>query len=159
MACRILPDQRSSLCSLHWQADSLPLDHKGSPALCSSATTSRVCHHASQVLPYFRVFPLGAPLSGTPHPPLHTYFMPLSPSLKTGFCPSLGLKDVTSSKRPSLTTPSPPTTHPLAIFYCHHGSYRCLKSSGFLSASPTRNASSKTENPVSLFTAWNGPWY
>ena len=108
MACRILPDQRSSLCSLHWQADSLPLDHKGSPALCSSATTSWVCHHASQVLPYFRVFPLGAPLSGTPHPPLHTYFMPLSPSLKTGFCPSLGLKDVTSSKRPSLTTPSPP---------------------------------------------------
>ena len=115
-ACGILLDQRSNPCRLHWQADSLPPDHKGSPALCSSATTSRICHQASQVLPYFRVFPLGVPLSGTPHPPLHTHFIPLSPSLKTGFCPSLGLKDVTSSKRPSLTIPSPPPLTLLLTF-------------------------------------------
>ena len=31
MACRILPDQESNLCLLHWQTDSLPLSHQGSP--------------------------------------------------------------------------------------------------------------------------------
>ena len=30
-ACGILPDQGSSLCPLHWQADSQPLRHQGSP--------------------------------------------------------------------------------------------------------------------------------
>ena len=30
-ACGILPDQGSNLCLLLWQADSLPLDHQGSP--------------------------------------------------------------------------------------------------------------------------------
>ena len=30
-ACEIFPDQESSLCLLHWQADSLPLSHQGSP--------------------------------------------------------------------------------------------------------------------------------
>ena len=30
-ACRILPDQGSNLCPLHWQADSQPLHHQGSP--------------------------------------------------------------------------------------------------------------------------------
>ena len=29
----IFPDQGSNLCVLHWQADSLPLSHKGSPDL------------------------------------------------------------------------------------------------------------------------------
>ena len=32
-ACGILPDQGSNLCSLHWQADSQPLPHQGSPML------------------------------------------------------------------------------------------------------------------------------
>ena len=32
-ACGIFPDQGSNLCLLHWQADSLPLSHQGSPAL------------------------------------------------------------------------------------------------------------------------------
>ena len=31
-ACGILPDQGSNLCPLHWQADSQPLRHQGSPA-------------------------------------------------------------------------------------------------------------------------------
>ena len=30
-ACGILPDQGSNPCLLHWQADSLPLSHEGSP--------------------------------------------------------------------------------------------------------------------------------
>ena len=30
-ACGVLPDQGSNLCPLHWQADSYPLCHQGSP--------------------------------------------------------------------------------------------------------------------------------
>ena len=30
-ACGIFPDQGSNPCPLHWQADSQPLRHKGSP--------------------------------------------------------------------------------------------------------------------------------
>ena len=33
-ACGIFPDQGSNLCSLHWQADSQPLDSQGSPRTC-----------------------------------------------------------------------------------------------------------------------------
>ena len=32
-ACGIFPDQGSNLCPLHWQADSQPLCHQGSPCL------------------------------------------------------------------------------------------------------------------------------
>ena len=32
-ACEILPDQGSNPCPLHWQADSQPLHHQGSPLL------------------------------------------------------------------------------------------------------------------------------
>ena len=31
-ACRIFPDQGSNPCPLHWQADSQPLHHQGSPS-------------------------------------------------------------------------------------------------------------------------------
>ena len=31
-ACGILPDQGANLCPLHWQADSQPLCHQGSPS-------------------------------------------------------------------------------------------------------------------------------
>ena len=34
-ACGILPDQGSNPCPLHWQADSQPLRHQGSPTLSS----------------------------------------------------------------------------------------------------------------------------
>ena len=33
-ACGIFPDQGSNPCPLHWQADSQPLRHQGSPCLC-----------------------------------------------------------------------------------------------------------------------------
>ena len=32
-ACGIFPDQGSDLCPLHWQADSQPLHHQGSPGI------------------------------------------------------------------------------------------------------------------------------
>ena len=34
-ACGILPDQGSNPCPLHWQADSQPLRHQGSPLFIS----------------------------------------------------------------------------------------------------------------------------
>ena len=34
-ACGIFPDQGSNLCPLHWQADSQPLRHQGSPSQSS----------------------------------------------------------------------------------------------------------------------------
>ena len=33
-ACGILPDRGSNPCPLHWQADSQPLCHQGSPLIC-----------------------------------------------------------------------------------------------------------------------------
>ena len=33
LACEIFPDQALNPCLLHWQADSLPLRHQGSPGL------------------------------------------------------------------------------------------------------------------------------
>ena len=33
-ACGIFPGQGLNLCLLHWQVDSLPLSHQGSPSLC-----------------------------------------------------------------------------------------------------------------------------
>ena len=36
VTCGIIPDQGSNLCFLHWQADSLPLSHQGSPHILSN---------------------------------------------------------------------------------------------------------------------------
>ena len=41
--CEIFPDRGSNPCPLHWQADSQPLDHKGSPSasiLCQAWNSS-----------------------------------------------------------------------------------------------------------------------
>ena len=38
-ACGILPGQGSNPCPLHWQADSQPLRHQGSPEILPFATT------------------------------------------------------------------------------------------------------------------------
>ena len=46
-ACGILPDQGSNTCPLHWQADSQPLRHQGSPIvvfICISLILSDVEH-------------------------------------------------------------------------------------------------------------------
>ena len=44
-ACGIFPDQESNLCPLHWQTDSYPLHHQGSPALVVSSP-SLGCEHS-----------------------------------------------------------------------------------------------------------------
>ena len=43
VACGIFQGQGSNLCLLHWQADSLPLSHQGSPSLPPSLFFSFVC--------------------------------------------------------------------------------------------------------------------
>ena len=40
-ACGILPDQGSNPCPLHWQADSQPLRHQGSPFFTFISTVSQ----------------------------------------------------------------------------------------------------------------------
>ena len=40
VACGIFPDQGSNPCPLHWQADSQPLHHQGSPVFFISYTES-----------------------------------------------------------------------------------------------------------------------
>ena len=42
-ACGIFPDQGSNPCPLHWQADSQPLRHQGSPGLSSWSLFLRLC--------------------------------------------------------------------------------------------------------------------
>ena len=55
VACGIFPDQGSNLCPLHWQADSQPLRHQGSPkAEVSLIMQSLTIHHYA----YFCVFVL-----------------------------------------------------------------------------------------------------
>ena len=43
-ACGILPDQGSNPCPLHWQADSQPLCHQGSPIGSTSNTSIHAVH-------------------------------------------------------------------------------------------------------------------
>ena len=61
-ACRIFPDQGSNPCPLHWQADSQPLRHQGSPefyfiyffiqqALISYLLYTHQCIHVNPNLP------------------------------------------------------------------------------------------------------------
>ena len=56
-ACGILPDQGSNPCPLHWQADSQPLRHQGSPQRTSKCQQEvkegdkNVCPNQEQVSP------------------------------------------------------------------------------------------------------------
>ena len=43
-ACGIFPDQGSNPCPLHWQADSQPLRHQGSPKICFLIVKSNCIH-------------------------------------------------------------------------------------------------------------------
>ena len=43
-ACGIYPDQGSNPCPLHWQADSQPLRHQGSPPVFSSDHQISILH-------------------------------------------------------------------------------------------------------------------
>ena len=64
-ACGIFPDQGSSPCPLHWQADSQPLHHQGSPTLksfythCNGEASSSPCNKilaSIRTLPIFYIF-------------------------------------------------------------------------------------------------------
>ena len=50
VACGILPDQGSNPCPLHWQADSQPLRHQGSPSSSIFNSNPFVCN--SQAVTY-----------------------------------------------------------------------------------------------------------
>ena len=43
VACGIFPDQGSNPCALHWQADSQPLRHQGSPGACLLLINCLIC--------------------------------------------------------------------------------------------------------------------
>ena len=44
-ACGILPDQVSNPCPVHWQADSQPLRHEGSPLCCLEILNKLILEH------------------------------------------------------------------------------------------------------------------
>ena len=61
MACGILPDQGSNPCPLHWQADSQPLCHQGSPILIFlihlELGFNIMCFYLdNQLFPFFKKF-------------------------------------------------------------------------------------------------------
>ena len=43
-ACGIFPNYGSNLCPLHWQADSYPLSHQGSPGMSIYCISSQMEH-------------------------------------------------------------------------------------------------------------------
>ena len=49
-ACGIFPDQGSNLCPLHWQADSQPLRHQGSPDFIFKTKFCRSLAHNDQMI-------------------------------------------------------------------------------------------------------------
>ena len=51
-ACGIFPDQGSNPCPLHWQADSQPLRHQGSPIFhfLTKGTRTCMCYHVASML-------------------------------------------------------------------------------------------------------------
>ena len=51
-ACGIFPDQGSNPCPLHWQADSQPLRHQGSPYAVFFKTTIKVKKKKEDPRPY-----------------------------------------------------------------------------------------------------------
>ena len=64
-ACGVFPDQCSNLCPLHWQADSQPLRHQGSPSLAAFNIFSLNLIFVSLISMCLDVFFLGFILYGT----------------------------------------------------------------------------------------------
>ena len=89
VACGIFPDQGSNTCPLHWQADSQPLRHQGSPIFLFLI-----------IIFYFNNFPLSSFLP---------FFPSFFPSVFPSFLPSFLLSFLLSffpSFLPSLLLPS-----------------------------------------------------
>ena len=53
-ACGIFPGQGSNPCPLHWQADSQPLRHQGSPDYCSFVVSSEIRKYESSSFVLFQ---------------------------------------------------------------------------------------------------------
>ena len=138
----------------HWTCP-VHLSNALCPLFSSHTGISLGCHPA-RFLPT-RVFAVGAPPSGPPHPPLHVRIPILYPSfLKAGSCPSSGLKDVTSWEGPSLTSPA--SLNLLA--FCVLFSSWLLPPSEIVSCLPQlQGMQVPGENRGGLFTAWNGAWF
>ena len=54
VACGIFPDQGSNPCPLHWQADSQPLCHQGSPSNIFNSLISQMIHNLPESLARYR---------------------------------------------------------------------------------------------------------
>ena len=68
--CGIFPDQGTNLCLLHWQADSYPQYHQGSPrqplsALISPPTSAEPVRWAGSLQRVFRNAWVGKPFAGS----------------------------------------------------------------------------------------------
>ena len=50
-ACGIFPDQGSNRCPLHWQADSQPLRHQGSPLIFTKWVTTKLSNVVAWIHP------------------------------------------------------------------------------------------------------------
>ena len=78
-ACGIFPDQGSNPCPLHWQADSQPLRHQGSPVFNFCQFDYYVSRHVS---PW--VYPVWGSLRGSPF--LILNHLHPNPWLRACFC-------------------------------------------------------------------------
>ena len=104
-ACGIFPDQGSNLCPLHWQADSQPLRHQGSPKAVFLSEGPSIVGVRGQDVPILQMGKLRRektePLSWSRHSPaarpgsgLGCASVPSCPALETlgvvGLCGGVG---------------------------------------------------------------------
>ena len=120
-ACGIFPDQRSNPCPLHWQADSYPLCHQGSPAaFIKTIIIVNSEAPASQLFPTVFTSSIGLPFFISPEI-LSRMLVCISQvsNLKSNHIVCVGLHTwAHASHHPKKAEGSPPsqaplTTHPL----------------------------------------------
>ena len=112
-ACGILPDQGSNPCPLHWQADSQPLRHQGSPYSCF-ISDYLVLYVVVSIHPFLPlpICPLFHPfLPSTIHLPIYLFIHSSTyPPTRVSTYPSIYL-----STHPSMHSSIHPSIHPTAF--------------------------------------------